>query len=287
MKKSLFLLLAFILVPLFNGCDESTEEPDAPEIPPIETMVLDFSNFNNSDEQALLPYEVNGLLKSDAEAATIKNWFSATLTVAFWQIALVLTLAVPVAAFTNSFNQTPNYLGDSKWEWSYNVSEGGVYTVRMTGEIRTNDVKWELYVSKDGVGKFDEFMWFEGTSNLDGMAGSWTLNHSADHPNPVIQIDWKKSGNEIGEIKYTWVQDEKPNGQDDPNEGAYLKYGLVDADLDAFYNVHAYSEDKHEMVDTDIEWSTTNKNGRIKAEHLYNDTEWHCWDTAGVDIVCP
>ena len=86
----------------------------------------------------------------------------------------------------------------------------------LTGEIRTSDVKWEMYISKEGIGAFSELLWYEGTSNLDGKSGQWILNHSQAFPEPMLQIDWKVTGEDVGYIKYTYIRDKKDDRTTDP-----------------------------------------------------------------------
>lgn len=55
-----------------------------------------------------------------------------------------------------------------------------------------------MNISKSGIGAFDEILWYEGTSKLDGTSGQWILNHSQAFPEPMLQIDWTKAGTGIG-----------------------------------------------------------------------------------------
>ena len=45
---------------------------------------------------------------------------------------------------------------------------GATYTARLTGEIRTDDIQWEMYITRTGINAYAEFKWYEGTSDLDG-----------------------------------------------------------------------------------------------------------------------
>ena len=70
-------------------------------------------------------------------------------------------------------NKTPGYLDNKTWEWSYDFNIiGATYKARLTGQIRTTDVKWEMNISKNGIGAFDEILWYEGISKLDGTSES-------------------------------------------------------------------------------------------------------------------
>ena len=79
----------------------------------------------------------------------------------------------------------------------------------LLGTLEADQVKWEMYITKTGIEPFDEFLWFEGTSKIDGKSGQWILYHSAAFPEKTVQIDWKKEAEEVGEIKYTYVREFK------------------------------------------------------------------------------
>ncbi|OFX86406.1 MAG: hypothetical protein A2W99_13535 [Bacteroidetes bacterium GWF2_33_16] len=274
MKKTIAFLLAIaILIPAFTGCDED-ETDKAPELPPYESMVIDFSNFS-------------GDAKATPDLKTTTNFGWAALTVYFWNVTVGSVIAVPVAAFYTSFNQTPTYLGDKKWQWSYTVNGfAGAYTARLTGEVRTDDVKWEMYITKIGIGAYPEFKWFEGTSSLDRNTGQWTLYHSYQYQEEVLVIDWLRIDGEFSQITYTYVRELNDNRVTEDFNGSYLTYGLQTGDYDAYYTVHAYAASISEFADTYIEWNTTQFYGHIKADHIYQDTNWHCWDTLGNDVNC-
>jgi hypothetical protein len=119
------------------------------------------------------------------------------------------------------------------------------------------------------------------------MGGQWILNHSYADQAGVLQIDWSKTGDEIGDITYTYIH-EADNA--DPNQltaGSHLSYGLTENDLNAFYTVVYNTRNRaEEDMTVNIEWSSTEYNGRIKAEHYFQDTAWHCWDSQGNDVDC-
>lgn len=225
MKTKLLAMLSFIFFfVLITGCEKDDET--APVIPPLETMVIDFSEFTDS--------------KSDINSKSYNNYGYSAITVGVWNLILSVTLVTPVTVFQHSFTKTPTYLGDRKWEWTYNITElAANYAVRLTGEIRTNDVKWEMYVTKTGVGAFSEFKWFEGTSNLDDNGGQWILYHSPQFQDPLLQIDWEKQNTEIGNIKYTYVRELNDNNQPDTFKDSYLEYGLQTGSYNAYFTVHA------------------------------------------------
>lgn len=271
----LFLLLIFGFVG-FNSCDKNKET--APEIPPYESMVIDFDKLSSNAKSAL---------ETDTTAL---NLFTAGLTIVVWNTTLTVTLAVPIASFYASFQDEPEFLGDGTWQWSYDVPGfGNTYHARMTGKLMGDHVKWKMYISRTGlIGSHDEFLWFEGTSDYSCTSGQWILYHSYEVQEAALKIDWKKSSDEIGDIKYTYVRESNNGLGNQLTAGSYLQYGLTDADLNAFYRLeyNQRNSDAKDIKNVDIEWSLTGYYGRIKSKHYYDDELWHCWDSKGYDTKC-
>jgi hypothetical protein len=267
MKKLLSLGLILILITVFSGgCKKDKGDP--PLLPPAESMTIDFSNFQLQK-------------KGDVKGTENSAWeFSATVA-GIWRLVINTTLIVPVASFQLAASQTPVYLSKNNWQWSYNATvAGSSYKARLTGEIRTSEVAWKMYITKEGTGAFAEFLWFEGTSKLDGSGGQWILNQSSSNPSALLQIDWTKSASAIGKITYTYVK----NG-DALYKGSTIEYGRTSGTLDAYYKVTNKG-----VTDSyiEVEWSTSLKNGRVKStSYFLGDTNWHCWDANKVNISCP
>jgi hypothetical protein len=270
MKKILSLTLVIILMSgSFSGCKKDKGNP--PTLPPAESMLIDFSNFTSNVKSADVAFENKGTENL--------NWETAALIVGTWRTLIAVTLAIPVASFKVAVDQDPVYLSDKKWQWSYNVSAAGVtYKARLTGEIAGNEVKWEMYIAREGTDAFSEFKWFDGTSNIDGTGGRWTLTESNLVQTPILQIDWTKSSSSIATIKYTYLKSGASNG-------AYIEYGLTTNTFNAYFTVHYYSSTLAKFSDVNIEWSTSGKNGRIKSSD-YLDGLWKCWDSNKVNTTC-
>ena len=275
MRKLLSIIAIAMLVTIFSGCEK---KGNPPALPPIETMKIDFSNFSATKKSA----EISSAEASGKSVGNANYKFASTVA-RFWNSILTVNLVIPVAAFTESFNQTPVYADKKLWEWSYNVNVvGAIYKARLTGKIRDNDVKWEMYVSKEGIGAFDELLWFEGTSALDGNSGQWILYYKTDAlaTSPLLQIDWTRVNDTVGSVKYTYIKE-------DSAKDSYIEYGLTSSPLNAFYNIHLYeSTYLNNFVDVFVEWSTTAHNGRVKAFYYFTDNAWHCWNESGNDTVC-
>jgi len=281
MKKiSSFILIAVLIIGLFWGCEKKKDEP--PSLPPVATMKIDFSNFNAVTKSAISERDVKGVSTADNS-----NWGLASSIASVWNLILAVNLVVPVASFDVAVNQTPVYLDNKKWQWSYNFNViGATYKARLTGEIRTSDIKWEMYISRDGAGAFSELLWYEGTSNLDGKSGQWVLNYNQTFPEPFLQIDWTVVGTGIGDIKYTYIRDKKDDRTADLFKDSFIQYGLTTNSLNAFYNVHQNSGTANVFNDVFIEWNTTAHNGHIKANYYFQDDLWHCWNETGVNVTC-
>jgi hypothetical protein len=265
MNRTLSILLLILLSgTFFTGCKKDKGVP--PVLPPAESMVIDFSNFTYLKKS------------TDQKGTNNQNWEYAATVAGVWKIIITTTLVVPVNAFKIAGNQIPVFVSGKTWQWSYTVSIANVtYNARLTGEIRTADVSWKMYISKDGTGGFTEFLWFEGTSRSDGSGGQWILYESFQSQVAFLQADWVKSGTSVGNIKYTLVKN-------DAYKTGYIEYGLTSSSLNAYYNVHYYNGLK--FSDVNVEWNTTTHNGRVKSIDFMSDNSWHCWDANKLDATC-
>lgn len=262
-------MILTILAGSYTGCKKDKGQP--PVLPPAESMTIDFSNFTSAKKSAELTSEPKGTENS--------NWEYAATVAGVWKLILNTTLAVPVVAFGVAVNQVPVYISGKTWQWSYNVTFlTDTYKARLTGEIRSSDVQWKMYITKEGTGGFAEFLWFEGTSSLDGSGGHWTLNESPLVPDALLQIDWTKTVTAVGNIKYTYVKNTS-------FKTSYIQYGLTTNALNANYTIHYWNFIK--FSDVNVEWNTTTHNGRVKSVDYLGDANWYCWDSNKVNVVCP
>jgi len=275
MKKVFAALLILVFVPFFQSCER---KGNPPVLPPYETMLIDFTNFNTGTKSFQQPD-----LPKSSTAAPNFNWSVAATIAGVWNTLIAVNLAIPVAAFKEALTKKPSYLDNKKWQWKYSVNVlSATYTARLTGQISSTGVKWEMYISREGAGGFAEFLWFEGTSASDGKSGQWIFYQSREEQVPVLRIDWQIKNNEVASIKYTYIK------TGSPMKDSYIEYGLTTGDLNAFYNVHYYeSTSMMKFVDVEIQWSTTGHHGKIKAPDFFGDNLWHCWDSNYNDTVCP
>lgn len=263
MKKLLSLILIIALsAGIFSGCKKDKGDP--PGLPPLESMTIDFSNFLTLKK---------GASQSEQKGTENSNWEFAAVTAGFWNILLTTTLAIPVATFKLAIDQDPVFLETKTWQWTYNVSVAGTaYKARLTGLIGASEVTWKMYVS----GTFDEFIWFEGTSKLDGTGGKWTLKESALSQVAFLQIDWTKTSSTIGSITYTYVKNNS-------FKNSSITYELTSGTFDSKYSVYYFNGVKFSTID--IEWNKTGHDGRVMSSD-YLDGEWKCWNSNKINQAC-
>jgi len=266
-------LLVLLFITLLTACKkEDNGEP--PALPPVTSLDIDFENFVDETKSDDLNY-----LKGTENS----NWQFAAGVALIWRTVIYTTLAVPVRSFQIAVNKTPTYIDNKTWQWKYdatlsidNVSV--TYKARLTGQIRTDDVLWKMYIAKEGTNSFDEFIWFEGTSKLDGTGGQWILNESAANQVPVLQIDWTGTQGTVTTVQYTYVE------VGEAFKDSYIKYGLTTGTYNAFYEISYFNGALFSSVN--VEWNTTSKNGRVKAPSYFPTSDWYCWDEGKNNMVC-
>lgn len=267
-KLTALVLLTILSAGLFTSCKKDKGDP--PVLPPRESMVIDFSNFNAPSK--------SGDASEYQKGTNNSNWLFAATVATFWNGVVAVTLAVPVYAFKQSIDQDPVYVDNKTWQWVYNTTISGIsYKARLTGKIRTSDVQWKMYITRSGDNGYTDFLWFEGTSQIDGSAGQWTLYESNESPVAILQIDWTKSGTDINTIKYTVV---KENAYKD----SYIEYGPAADTYDSQYTVHYFNGEK--VSDVTIKWNKVTHDGTVQSSD-YNQGVSGCWDTNKVNIICP
>lgn len=265
MKKIFSLILfLFLCTGFFAGCKKDKGEP--PMLPPQGSMMIDFDNFSVFKKSAGLKGTENS------------SWEFAATVADIWKLLITNTLIVPITSFKLAIDQDPVFVSDNLWQWSYSASVGGViYKARLTGQIGDVNVVWKMYIAKEGAGAFPEFLWFEGTSKLDGTGGQWILYQSSSVPVAFLQIDWTKSGPSIATIQYTYIK----NG--DQFKTSSILYGLTTGPYDAFYTIHYFNNVK--FSDVDVKWNTTTRNGTVRCSD-YLDGSWFCWNSNKINVAC-
>lgn len=275
MKKLLLLavLITSAVVFQFTGCseDENIQQGDAPVVPPQSSMVIDFSEFPDTNS-------LGAFSKIPADTILRGNWGWAALNVAVWNTILTFTLAVPVAAFVESFNHQPVLQPDGSWLWSYTITVSGInHTAKLYGQSVAGGVNWKMLLTKEGF--YTDFEWFSGFSNVPATEGTWTLNLKPDNPVPFLFIEWSRNiEDNTAEVKYTNI-DQSASGN-----GSYIHYGKTSGPTyNRFYNIFGVEEDR--LIN--IEWNFEQYFGRVKDPIYFGDQNWYCWDENLFDTICP
>jgi hypothetical protein len=255
-------LIVAIVALAATACDDATGPDDeAPELPPLNSFVMDFSDFTIPAQAA--PGEV------PMAPAAGSYWMRSAAVVGVWNAIITLTLAPPVAAFVAAVNHQAEWDEElSAWIWSYNFSALGVqHSARLEARFITDGVQWDMYITRDG--SYEDFHWYAGVSNASGLSGIWTLNRDPDNPSVFIDIIWhrERSGDEY-DITYTNIV------AGAPENGSYITYGVTgNTPYDAFYDL--FGSEAGNL--TEIEWNRTTKEGRTKDLAHFEDNDWHCW----------
>lgn len=265
-RSLISIMLALSLLISFTSCDKEPVD-DRPALPPLESLVMDFSDF--SEQQP-------GGMKSTE--ASYENFLHAYLTVAFWNVASTVTFAVPVAAYAVALNQDPEYLGDHTWEWAFDfpVNQKN-YTATLTGtRISNEEFSMEMLISESG--SIDQGVkWFDGIIRYDHTHATWNLYEEGTVK--VIEAEWNKDyETEAADLTYTLVK----TGHNEAGSYIMLEY-MPEVFYDASYTISLVAGM------TVIKWNTETIEGRVKAPTKFEDSDWHCWDSAAnglVDKVC-
>ena len=268
LKTIVSLFLALFVIVMINSCKKDEEKDDPPELPPVGSLLMDFSDFDDPADT----------ISKHKAIETYQNWGHSFVTVAFWNILATVSMGMPALAFAEAVNHQPVYLGVNSWEWSYEITVGPVvYTIKLvTNRVSNEEYIMKMLVSKSGTQGFDDFKWFEGTVRYDQTSAYWILYENPSNPNELLDIDWTMDW-EAGTytIKYTYI---KPGTIEN---GSYIKHGVTgESPYDAYYTVSV------SMNTVEIEWNKTTKAGRVKDPFKFGDTDWHCWDENLMDTVC-
>jgi hypothetical protein len=259
-----FLVLA-ILVLTITGCGSAS---GAPTIPPIETFIIPIEDFPDNGIGSFVSLETGNQ----------SNWNYAAFTVGFWGAVVVVGLAVPVAAFRESFQHTPVQQPDGSWIWSYSVNVGtSVYSAELHGQFITEGVHWGMNISK--AGEYEDFLWYYGEHNLPATDGFWVLKQSPAVPEDLLRIDWSRNISAgTYAIKYINIV---PGG---PENGGYIDVQYTKGTpYDYICDIYNKGETNHTYID----WSSITGEGRVQDLKHFGDTDWHCWDSDQLNVTCP
>jgi hypothetical protein len=258
--------ILFIPIILFMSCSEddgNINQGTQPELPPQSSMAPDFSNFSNNE---------------NARVEATENWIYAAANVGIYSAILYANLVVPVSAFQLAVDQTPTFNSDANlWIWTYNadIPNKGNYNVRLTASVDSQEVDWTGYISLDG--SFEDFVWFEGKSNLSADAGSWVLYESPNTPTEWLSVQWTKNDSEGAANSSFTIE----------KEGDYKNSSIsYSAESNATLDRSVTIVDTKNSNTIETSWRSTTSEGRVKSQLKYGDELFHCWDGSLSDTAC-
>ncbi len=263
-------VVAMLSVVVLSSCSKEEDvinDPGiAPTLPPSSSFIMDFSTFPSEQSE-------NGRFEE-----TKLHYAHAGLSFLFWQSVIGLQMIVPVAAFQASFDQEAVYIpSEQQWNWSYEVAHGNTtYQANLYAKPLNGNVDWKMYISKSDA--YEDFLWFQGTSAIDGSNGTWTVSvEPAGNAREALFIDWKKTDDEVASIRYTVID------QSSDQEDSYIEYGKTDDDtFDSYYWVFLASENNLMKID----YNSVTKAGRVQNPGYFEDDDWRCWSSDLVDTDC-
>ncbi|MFC2137356.1 hypothetical protein ACFLTE_04205 [Bacteroidota bacterium] len=267
MKIMLKVLSILLFALLIIACEESEnkDEQVAPELPPVSSFVIDFSDFTNNTKSVAID-----------DTNRQNNFGTAAFQAGIWNVIITVGMAVPVLSFLESFNHEPELVEIGWWKWSYDFKVNKInHTAVLHGKV-TDSVTWEMYISKDD--EFNDFKWYWGRGDILATGGYWILQEKPENRVDLLRIDWDRNPvDSIGNIRYMNIM------KDHQEFGGYIHYGTtLDEPYNAFYHIYNKSADNL----TEIEWNTEIKDGRIKNQNAFWDDEWHCWDNEQYNVEC-
>lgn len=273
-KVNIFLLLTGILALSFLNSCEKDDTPKQPELPPQESFIMDFSDFQNAPGEKKALMDLDGLVPGQ----TYQNFGHSLANVAVWNTIVTIGMAVPAAAYIEAFKHTPVYQGENSWKWEYSVNSGSAtYTAKLiTSRISNDEFKAEMFISKTGLGSYSDFKWFEGTIRYDRTHATWTLYEGPFNQVELLQIEWNMDWEkEVSDITYTNIK------MGDSENGSYIGFMITDEPVyDAAYTISTMAN----LIN--IEWNRESKEGRVKDPVKFGNELWHCWNDMLEDAEC-
>jgi hypothetical protein len=254
LRKASFAL-AFSLLLVGSSCDKEPEGK-RPDLPPVESLIMNFSDFDSPVAD----------VKSSVESHN--NFNHAFTSLVFWSGASAFTVALPVTAYGYALEQEAVYLGDNRWEWSYEFQWNSMdFRATLTGERMNNEeFSLEMLIAPAAFPE-QGVRWFDGIVRYDHTHATWNIYREGTVE--VLGIEWSKDF-ELGDasLQYTYTE------PDQEETGSYIRYEYNPAEpYDASFTVSLLAGT------TLIQWDTASKEGRVEDEVKFGDDAWHCWDS--------
>lgn len=263
-----FSLVALLLACLaITSCsdDPASAGGEPPEMPPSESMKMDFSEYESQNKQLV-----------QNETASTENFGRAVVTATVMKAIVNLNLAIPRGLLQAAANADAEFDGEGEWTWSYSKSEGEhTYSVDLTANVSgDNNVTWSLYVTNTQLG-LDNQLFFLGETNMEGTEGTWTYFNlqNTETQEEISTVNWTVNGEEDIDLRLEVTSDRNDN------QGDYIEYHLDNTTKSAVYF------DASDEASIELQIDTETHAGFIIAPN-YNDGAKACWDDQFQDVSC-
>ena len=271
MKTSYFIILLALIAFVFSSCVENVNPvPEvAPELPAAEMYTMPTA-LGEADTAVTM-----------SNGNTYKNWIHSGIHLLVWNTVIVANTAIPTAAFHLAVNETPVFIGNGTFAWSYQYQGPlQVYNIILTGKYINSgqDVEWVMNVSQ--VGGYSNFEWYRGVVATDGTEATFTVNYRPNNPASYLTIHYQKDlSNDHASIRYTDVNTTSNS------MGAYLEYRVEPTStFNRAFDIKGGQNSPNTFIE--IQWIAPTGEGRVKNADFFNDTNWHCWDQSRADTNC-
>ncbi|MBN1133087.1 MAG: hypothetical protein JXR52_12255 [Bacteroidales bacterium] len=257
--------IAVILILLGTACEQ---EPEKPVLPPLSSIVMDFSDFDQQPAQ------------NKGAVPTYRNFIYAYSNVFFWNTFVTISLSLPVTAYSYALEQDAVYLGDNSWQWSFDFPWAQHYYTATLTSVRMNNEEFSVAMNinlKDQSG--EGFTWLDGVVRFDHTHAEWNLYKNVEGTSvKVLEVDCNMNfETEEGDMRYTYVE------PDEKETGSYIYFELFTPDSDVYDASYEISLSGGDIF---IEWNRTSKAGRVMSTGYFEDELWHCWDANLMDVAC-
>lgn len=256
---SIFTISLFILLAISCGKDPVSVNDEPPVVPDLSLIQPSFDFFTNN------PPQIQKAVSATQEAY-IEAYYGA-----FGYGLLITTFSqIPNIYLEIAQSEEARFI-NGRWVWETSYSGGGESLTLRLEALYTNggnNVEWRFIMSGNTGGEvFNNFVFLEGTSSLDGKSGDWQINTIGDSETAEsVGFDWDIQSNTQAEVNFSFT------------DGGVQK-DLINYLLSGAENTLTFTSSGSSGV---IFWNTTTKTGYV----IDGQGTKKCWDTNFQDVVC-
>lgn len=264
-------LLAIVLLASMalagTSCKKKKDDPPTPgtppTLPPIESLEMDFSDFDTPPP-------------ADGTKIVVNNYTyyrEAHTDLGFWRSLLEDDLlAIPVAALANARTKTGQEASSGTFEWSLSFSAlSASYVGTLKAVKGSTSYTLELNVAPSSSPS-STVKYLDGTVSNDLSTADWNIFEGSVHVLDGLYNKNATSG--YTSLDYTYVK----TGQAESNSSILYTYTPSASPYNATFDLDM----SYGLVE--IEWDTSTMAGRVKSPNLTDPATWYAWTTNLADI---